>query len=182
VGTGDARAVLAAAADPDTFAIGIDAEARSMAESSRRAARPARKGGRPNAIFIAAGVETLPAELSGLADLVTVSFPWGSLLRGALGLDAAVAERIGGLVASAGRLEIALSLTDRDQVTGRDAGPFTPADLACIEATFGTLGLAVVEGRALSADDSAVRHSTWAHRLDVPRTRPGCLVRLIRTG
>jgi len=54
-----------------------------MAEASRRADRR----GPSNALFLAAGVETLPASpLTGSADLVTVMFPWGSLLRGVLGL------------------------------------------------------------------------------------------------
>jgi hypothetical protein len=173
--------VLAAAADPGTLAIGIDANARALVEASRRAAGPTRKGGRPNALFVAAGVETLPAELAGLAHLVTVSFPWGSLLRVALGLDAAVAERIADLVADGGSLEIALSLTERDRVAGRATGPFTGADLARVVATFGTLGLSVIEVRPLTADDATVRTSTWARRLGVGRTRPGCLIRLERT-
>jgi len=153
-----------------------------MAESSRRASRAASKGGRPNAIFLASGVETLPAELSGIADLVAVSFPWGSLLRGALGLDPAVAERLCALVAMDGRLELAISLTDRDRVAGRRPGPFKPADAACIARTFGSLGLAVVEARPVTAADPAVRTSAWARRLGVGRTRPGRLIRLARGG
>src|SRR5438105_2511327 len=151
-----------------------------MAESSRRASRSASKGGRPNAIFVAAGVETLPVELRGIADLVTVSFPWGSLLRGALGLDPSVAERLSALIARDGLLEFAISLTDRDQVAGRRPGPFSLDDVACIEQSFGGLVFAMVEAQPLTADDPAVRTSTWARRLGVGRTRPGRLVRLVR--
>ena len=41
----------------------------------------------PNALFVVAAAERVPAELHGLADELTILFPWGSLLRGALALD-----------------------------------------------------------------------------------------------
>jgi hypothetical protein len=64
--------------------IGIDANAASMADASRRAARPVKRGGLPNALFVVAAAENLPSELGGWAEAVTVHFPWGSLLRGLL--------------------------------------------------------------------------------------------------
>jgi 16S rRNA (adenine(1408)-N(1))-methyltransferase len=77
LGTGDGRAVLArATAEPRTQAIGIDANAASMIESSRRASKPARKGGRPNALFVVAAAEAAPPELACLADQLTIALPW----------------------------------------------------------------------------------------------------------
>ena len=35
----------------------------------------------PNLLLVIAAVESLPAELTALADEVTVYFPWGSLLE-----------------------------------------------------------------------------------------------------
>ena len=95
--------------------LGIDADARAPAEASRRVARRAPSADDRRAWFVAAGVETLPAGLTGLADLVTVHFPWGSLLRGVLGVDSGVAASIARLVAPGGRLEITLSLVARDR-------------------------------------------------------------------
>ena len=93
LGTGDGRFVLAsAAAEPETLVIGIDASAGAMAESSDRAARSPRRGGLPNAMFVAAAAETPPAELLGIASRVVIQLPWGSLLRGALALDEDVAR------------------------------------------------------------------------------------------
>jgi len=61
VGTGDGRAVLeTGAAFPASLAIGLDAHAAAMAEASRRAARPALKGGLPNAMFLLAAAEAIP--------------------------------------------------------------------------------------------------------------------------
>lgn len=63
-----------AAAQPDRLVVGVDANADAMTEAARRAAKPNR-GGLPNALFVAAAVEALPAELDGVADLVTAHFP-----------------------------------------------------------------------------------------------------------
>jgi 16S rRNA (adenine(1408)-N(1))-methyltransferase len=68
----------------------VDANAAAMAVASRRAAAAPRRGGLPNALFVVAAAEALPPELDGLADTVTVHFPWGSLLRGLLRADPAV--------------------------------------------------------------------------------------------
>jgi len=58
LGTGDGRHVLAAAAArPDTLAIGLDANASGMIESSRRASR---RGALPNALFAVAAAEHPP--------------------------------------------------------------------------------------------------------------------------
>ena len=103
IGTGDGRFVLATAtANPRWLVIGIDPVADALVEASRRAAAPARKGGLPNALFVAAAAESLPAGLHGVATRVTVNLPWGSLLRGALALDDAAAAGIACLAAPGG--------------------------------------------------------------------------------
>lgn len=83
LGAGDGRFVLATAArEPSTLVVGIDAEASRLAEASRRAARAPRKGGLPNALFVFAAAESLPRELDGSADVVTVHFPWARCCAG----------------------------------------------------------------------------------------------------
>ena len=60
--------------NPAALIVGIDAAAPAMADASRRADRR----GPTNALFLAAGVETLSASpLAGRADLVTVPVPVG---------------------------------------------------------------------------------------------------------
>ena len=56
--------------EPRALVIGMDAAAAAMAEGSLRAARPGRKGGLPNALFVVAAAERPPAELAGIAGLV----------------------------------------------------------------------------------------------------------------
>jgi 16S rRNA (adenine(1408)-N(1))-methyltransferase len=179
LGAGDGRAVLRRATlEPATLAIGVDADAASMAEPSRRAARPARKGGRPNALFVLAAAESLPAELLGLADLVTVHFPWGSLLRGCLGGDARVAAGTAALVKPGGRLELLLAPAPRDRLAGL---PTEPSEIiAAVARAFAPFGLGVVEGRQATEAEVRASGSTWAKRLLAGRAadRRVTLVRL----
>jgi 16S rRNA (adenine(1408)-N(1))-methyltransferase len=181
VGTGDGRAVLAAAARaPQTLVLGLDAVAASMAESSRRAAGPARKGGMPNAAFVVAAAEAPPAALCGVADLVTVRFPWGSLLRGCAGLDDSVAAGVAALVGPGGTLELLVAPSARDNLAGI---PLEPA--ALVEAAsraFERHGLAVHAGREATDEEVTASGSTWARRLasQRPTDRGVMLVRLIR--
>jgi 16S rRNA (adenine(1408)-N(1))-methyltransferase len=181
VGTGDGRAVLAAATrDPRTLVLGVDANAAGMAEASRRAAAQPRRGGLPNAGFVVAAAESAPCELAGAADLVTVRFPWASLLRGCVGLDGAVAAGVASLVAPGGTLELLLAPSVRD---GLDGIPVDP-DVLAGAATSTFAGLEFTAGTARPATDAEVAGSgsTWAKRLrsQRPTDRAVMLVRLVR--
>jgi len=156
--------VLETAADePATLAIGLDADAASMAEASRRAARSEARGGRPNALFVVAAAEALPAELARLADRVTVRFPWGSLLRGCLGADDVVAAGLAGLVRPGGTLELLLAPATRDRLAGLPTEP--AAVVAAASQAFVRHGLVVVEGREATEVEVRASGSTWAKRL-----------------
>jgi 16S rRNA (adenine(1408)-N(1))-methyltransferase len=164
VGTGDGRAVLrTASAEPGTLAIGLDADAASMAESSRRAARSARRGGRPNALFLVAAAEAPPAELAGIAASVTVTLPWGSLLRGCLGHDGAVAAGIAGLLAPAGALTLVVAPATRDAI------PDVPLTVVGVRAAtaraFEPFDLRVSGCRPAAAAELRATGSSWAKRL-----------------
>jgi 16S rRNA (adenine(1408)-N(1))-methyltransferase len=211
LGTGDGRAVIAeAAADPGALVIGIDADARAMAELSRRGAAAPAKGGHANAVFIASGVELLPVELDGVADRVTVRFPWGSLLRGTIGVDPEVSRSIGRLVGPVGTLELALSIVEHDRLGTRDSAadasndaaitdaaatnagapadaafarlgrPFGEADVERIRSVFGGLGLRLLDVEPMTREAVAAFGSSWARRLRVGLDRPAWRVRLTR--
>ena len=174
LGTGDGRAVLAEVlADPEAFVLGIDADARAMAEASRRAARRDPDPTTRRAWFLAAGVERLPSELAGIADRVTIRLPWASLLRGALGLDPVVTDSIACLVAPGGRLELTLSVARRDApaVTGL-AGDIDAAAWARMTTAFAAHGLELVEMHPVTTAELATLHSTWARRLRAGGDRP----------
>jgi 16S rRNA (adenine(1408)-N(1))-methyltransferase len=183
-GTGDGRAVLAdAAREPATLVLGLDAMAAGMAEASRRAARPERKGGLPNARFLVAAAEAPPAELAGVANLVTVRFPWGSLLRGVVGIDPVVSAGLASLVADAGALELLVAPIQHD---GLDGVPIDADGLVAGAATaFGSFGFEIVEACQPAAAEIAATGSTWARRLGAAGARTTgdrrpTLIRLVR--
>jgi 16S rRNA (adenine(1408)-N(1))-methyltransferase len=158
LGTGDGRFVLAhAAAHPERLVLGIDASADGMMGASRRAAHPAGRGGRPNATFAVSALEALPAELDGLADLVTVHFPWGTLRAAAAGHAPAVTARLARLVSPTGRLELLLADGERDA-----ADPIDPE--AVVEA-YRPFDLAATELAPATLADARAVHSSWGKRL-----------------
>ncbi len=80
LGTGDGRYVAhQAATQPRHYVIGLDACRENLVEVSRRAPG--------NSLFIIANALDLPGELNGLADSLSINFPWGSLLEGLLLAD-----------------------------------------------------------------------------------------------
>ena len=82
LGTGNGKfAYETARHHADLLCIGLDAEARNLAAMSAKATRKPARGGAPNLLFVQASAEAIPSELDGLASHVTVSLPWGSLLR-----------------------------------------------------------------------------------------------------
>jgi 16S rRNA (adenine(1408)-N(1))-methyltransferase len=180
LGTGDGRYVLAAAAErPDRLVVGVDASVPAMAEASRRAAAKPRRGGRPNALFVAAAAEALPADLEGLADLVTVHFPWGSLLRGLLGGGPAVLGGIARVMRPGARLDLLLSVTGRDH--GAGAGALDGEAIAAFAPVYARHALELDRVRPASADEVAATRSTWGKRLRAGgTTRPAWLVRALR--
>ncbi len=82
IGTGDGKRLYRVAkADPKTLYIGIDPVRDNMLETAKKAAKKPAKGGLENLLLVIGAVEALPEELDGLADEITVYFPWGSLLE-----------------------------------------------------------------------------------------------------
>jgi 16S rRNA (adenine(1408)-N(1))-methyltransferase len=165
IGTGDGRAVLArATAEPASLVIGVDAAAGAMAEASRRAARR----GPGNAVFLAASAaELADTPLAGRVDRVTITFPWGSLLRGVLGLEPAVLAGIAALVAHGGRIEVLASVVPSDRIDG--VGTLDVGWQRAIQCAWAGVGMELVSMRPATAAEIAASRSSWARRLGPAR-------------
>jgi 16S rRNA (adenine(1408)-N(1))-methyltransferase len=165
IGTSDGRAVLLrAVAERSALVVGIDAAASAMADASRRADRR----GPSNALFLAAGAENLPASpLAGRADLVSVLFPWGSLLRGMVGLDDAALCGVASLLSPGGRLEVLASIVPSDGVGGMAS--LDAAAEPDVRRAWSGVGLRLTAFRTASAAEIATSGSTWARRLRAGR-------------
>lgn len=146
-----------------------------MAEASRRAARNARRGGLPNALFVAAAAEALPGELSGIVTSLTVQFPWGSLLRGLLRAEAQLLRGIVRVCRPGAGVTLLLSVTERDHVSGFDV--FDAGGVERLATAYAAHGLLLREGRPATAAELAASHSSWAKRLDAGGRRPAWLLR-----
>jgi 16S rRNA (adenine(1408)-N(1))-methyltransferase len=135
-----------------------------MADASRRVARR----GPHNALFLAEGAERMASSiLAARADLVTATFPWGSLLRGVLGLDPAALSGVAGVLCPGGRLEVLASVVPSDGIAGLDrldehAGP-------AISSAWRTAGLELTSIRPATPEEVAATRSSWARRLGADR-------------
>ena len=170
LGCGDGRAVLAAAAaEPGALVIGIDAAPTAMAEASRRAGRSAKKGGLPNALFLAAGVEAVDTVLDRAADLVTILYPWGSLLHGALGVDDGITDAIARIVKPGGRLVVFTSVTPRDGIPGVPS--LNDAAILAISESWGRRGFELCGAHVATETELRASRSSWGRRLALGKDR-----------
>ena len=169
LGTGDGRFVLAtAAANPDRLVVGIDPVAGAMADSSRRAARSHGRASLANALFVVASAEAIPPDVHGVADLVTINLPWGSLLRGALAADPAAAAGIAALARPGGMVEILVATDARDRL-GADVD--VEARLrGTLAADWRAHGLVLTSAAEAASEDLARLRTTWARRLRLGTT------------
>jgi 16S rRNA (adenine(1408)-N(1))-methyltransferase len=170
VGTGDGRFVLRTARErPRSLVIGIDPVHDAMADVARRAAAKPARGGVANALFLVASAEALPPALSSQASLVTVNYPWGSLLRALALPDPDGMRAVAGLLQSGGRLIALLnaSVTD-DRDYGERLG-LPPLEDAHVEGRivpgWEESGLDGVTWHRLGADEEPAHHTTWGRRL-----------------
>jgi 16S rRNA (adenine(1408)-N(1))-methyltransferase len=153
----------------ETFAIGLDASADTLAYAARLAVRERL----PNLVLLREPLERLG--LDAIADEATIHFPWGSLLRGAIAEDDCVFDAICRLPRPGGTLMLLFSITLRD---GR--APLGAGDIGRVTRAYRSRGFARVESRAVVRADVDAARSSWGKRLDVGGTRPGHLLRFVR--
>ena len=159
-------AALRAAKDaPSRLFVAIDANADGLREASAKAMR---RDGAPNALFVRAAVEALPPELAGLADRVTVTLPWGSLLRAVALPDVGLLAHVRGLLQPGGRLDVVYAIDpDRDaaalQALGLDVARCGPQEATC--AGYADAGLRVDCVSELAREEIAALGTTWARKL-----------------
>jgi 16S rRNA (adenine(1408)-N(1))-methyltransferase len=176
LGTGGGGAVLTAARrDPSALVIGVDTNAAQMREASRRAAASPRRGGVPNAIFLAGALAELPPLLDGRIDELRVTLPWGSLLRDVVLAGPSFVSHAVRLLSRGGRVRVLLSITEREKATG--LGTIDVAGVGRLAARYGD-GLVLDEAREATEADVVDLGSAWAKRLGIPRRRGAVVVGL----
>jgi 16S rRNA (adenine(1408)-N(1))-methyltransferase len=175
LGSGDGAGILAAARrSPTTFCVGIDTDAAAPREASSRAARPASKGGTPNAIFLAMDARALPAPFLGAIDELRIILPWGSLLRAVLSADPQIVTLIADGLRPGGSVSVVVSILPTDE---HAIGAATSeGDLTALAASLERAGLQIRTPRAIEPEDLHELKSSWARRLGVPARRAATLL------
>ena len=170
IGTGDGRFVYQSARlNPNKFYIGIDPNTRPLQKISEKIHRRPAKGGAPNALFIQAAVDDLPAELDGVADEIHVHFPWGSLLHAVATGDIEVLRNLRRICAGGASLEVVIGLdSERDQAEIERLG-LSPVTLEFIDNVLGpnyaAAGFQIVERGTIGAAEWPRINTSWARRL-----------------
>ena len=170
LGTGDGRFVLRTARErPRSLVIGIDPVQEAMAGVARRASAKPSRGGVPNALFLLASAEALPAALSERAALVTVNYPWGSLLRTLVLPNPDGMRAVVGLLQPAGRLIALLNASvtdDRDYGERLGLPPLEDAHVdELLVPGWQESGLEGVSWHRLEPDEEPSHHTSWGRRL-----------------
>jgi 16S rRNA (adenine(1408)-N(1))-methyltransferase len=141
----------------------LDLHADAMRRSSRVGARPAAKGGLPNALFVVADACELPAELDGLVTQVRASFPWSSLLDGLVGRRPEVLRGLARVCRAGAGVSVQWSIVPRDGVGSR-----TQTE---VRRAWSAAGFTVERCEPASPEELADHPSTWAKRLRVQNGR-----------
>lgn len=165
IGTGEGKFILDSAREqPDWLHIGLDAAAENMMPASRTAV--ARKTRLDNAVFLRGAAEKLPEQLSGLADRVTIHYPWGSLMR--IAAEPVVEAMIGvrQCCKAGARLTVLLNYSvfeDRNYMERLGFGSVAdPATNENLESAYARAGF-LVEQRHVASGDPTVRTSWGRH-------------------
>jgi 16S rRNA (adenine(1408)-N(1))-methyltransferase len=177
VGTGDGRfAYHLASADPKRFVIGIDALDEPMGEIAAKAARKPARGGRSNLLLLRAPIETLPPELHGVADEVSVQLPWGSLLEGIVLARADVLDGLATLCRPGARLTVTLNgeiWLDSTPARYENLPIPTPEYVSdVVAAGLARAGFSFRAARYANATETKALPTTWARRLGHGRAHP----------
>jgi 16S rRNA (adenine(1408)-N(1))-methyltransferase len=186
LGTGDGRYVLRSArARPDTLVVGVDAISEPMAASASRAARKPARGGAPNALFVAADALAPPEALVGRASLVTVNYPWGSLLRAVAAPEAAGLRAVVSLLRPGGRIVALLNASASEDSAYAERLDLPPLDGEHIGGRlvpgWSAAGLEVVEARLLGPGEEPPQRTSWGQRLVRGSGRETLLVSAVRS-
>ena len=182
LGTGDGKFVLRCArAHPDVEHVGVDALEEPMRDSIRRAAAKPARGGVPNARFVVADAVRPPEELAGRASLVTVNYPWGSLLRAVAAPDPAIVA----LLRPGGRLVALLNASAAEDDAYAEKLDLPPLDEEHVGGRlvpgWEEAGLVDVEWRTLAPGEDPPHRTTWGQRLVRGSGRSTVLVSGVRS-
>jgi 16S rRNA (adenine(1408)-N(1))-methyltransferase len=170
LGTGDGRYVYRQAqAHPDTFYVGVDATRENLAEYSAKIGKKPSRGGLPNVLYVLASAEALPPEFTGLADHITINFPWGSLMAGLIRGDQALLASIARAARPGATLDIYLNTAVFADPIPLDVLGLPEVTLDYVQTElvprYAAVGIRITAAQLVGKEVMAGIPSLWARRL-----------------
>lgn len=170
VGTGDARtAYRLARAHPDWLVVGLDPAWQRMVATAGRSARKQARGGAANLVLVCGSIETVPAQLHGIADEVLALMPWGKLLHGIVLGDADVCGGLRAVARPGAALDITVGTSIWREPVPLDVRGLPELTPDYVEQTLAArlalAGWRVVETRRIAPEEAERLTSSWGRRL-----------------
>jgi 16S rRNA (adenine(1408)-N(1))-methyltransferase len=149
---------------------------------SLKATKKSARGGAPNALFVWACVENLPHELIGLADEITINYPWGSLLRALVEPDIALLKGIATIARPGASIMILINLTVFEDHAYRQKLGLPPLDLTRARNELVSKYLdAGIQIKNISVLEKDVPHqTTWGQKLILGSGRQTLMMKAMR--
>ncbi|MCI0443173.1 hypothetical protein L0244_21610 [bacterium] len=161
--------------NPNQFCIGIDSNRSNLQKISEKIYRKASKRGASNALFIEASVEDIPCELEGLAEIIQIQFPWGSLLQSVATGDIKILSNLNRICQSNALMKVIISM---DPV--RDSAELKRLEIPAFDLDYvrnvlvhkyKNAGFEIFEAKVMTAQEYSTLQSSWAKRIHQNRQR-----------
>jgi 16S rRNA (adenine(1408)-N(1))-methyltransferase len=187
LGTGDGLFAWRLAKEfPQKAVIGIDAAKDSLKEASSRAVKKPSRGGTPNAIFLCDNVLEMDNTFEGLADCVSVNFPWGSLLQAVIIPFPEFVSKMASLLKMGGELHQHINMhVFNDDEQRKNLGLPLVDDVYLQEKLipiYADVGLELIEYFFIPAGEKTEVASTWGGRLTRNSSRPTLVFKCKKVG
>jgi len=168
---------------PERFVIAVDPVAENLREASAKAAKKPERGGAANAVYVVASVEHMPNELHAITDKITITLPWGSLMRGMILGEPTVLDGVAFVAKPGARLRTVLNtriFDDPVPIEARDLPEVTPQYVrATLIPAYAARRIRIADARAMEAEEVATLGTTWAKRLSHRRPPHSVLIEAV---
>jgi len=165
IGTGSGRFVFKNALNnPQGYWIGIDPVHSQMIESSVKA----QKRRMDNISFTISSVESMPNELAGIADSVTVILPWGSLRNGIAKAELAILNGLRLIGKSGSPLTIWIGYDEQREAAEMERcglPQLSETYLSGLYDAYNLAGINLLNVSSVCNTELSVLESDWAKRL-----------------
>lgn len=171
-GTGDGRFVYKNATNNlATLYIGIDTSQKQMMKYSREIQRKKLN----NVILVLGSLEILPKEIYGFANIVSIHFPWGSLLKAVTQPIRSDLIRLSKLLKTGGIIKIILGYEKKFEPGETQRLKLPELDLNYIRENvipvFQTIDLQNIKLEEIQKNELKEIESTWSKKLSFGKTR-----------